>query len=695
MRSERIRAARPAHLLTRSLALALLACGHGGSPAPWAPPAQTQPLAHAEVSTLNSYQRQRAAVLVRKIDRPTRANLDYAAYHANFMIAEPPPEDERQLGGTPKYDPASVFRGLIDGHSLTGSIAATPLTAAERGQALALAPLTQWLSERDAARAGPLEDLLSAVREESWGLGAGPPLPRQQATELFVHELAGKPPELWVRIEFAPWFRGWSGLPDEDGDGSPEIYGRARSGLLDDKALALVKGDYAGKVLAAAEVHSWAHKLASYWYPSYNTDLAMAGPSWPDDQTEQEVKQQLGGLKLEAPTVVMRGKPQGQPTYNVFVVPGVGPRTGAPGKPGAARDRIAAGGKASADTGPMIERIEGELAAAGGSWEGWQKRVAPFQAAVRARLKSAPPAIKALPGQDGFLFYRAALDYVVGGDLQKQPRKKNPVPVIKQWKQFLADRGVDFLFVPVPTKAEIFPDKLDRTGAALKGQVVNPWARKLLLDLSRAGVEVVDLWTPFLAERQKGDAPEPLFQHQDTHWTARGIQLAASVIAERIARYPWSKELAAGKQKLDLRPAPMSRHGDLVSRLRDADRKGLKPESLIGQQVLAPGGKLYEDDPDSPVVVLGDSFTGVYQLTDCEHAGLSAHLARALGRPVDLVMSYGGGPNVRHKLMRRGAGEVGNKRLVVWVMTARDLYNYWEDWEPLQASELRASRASR
>jgi alginate O-acetyltransferase complex protein AlgJ len=87
--------------------------------------------------------------------------------------------------------------------------------------------------------------------------------------------------------------------------------------------------------------------------------------------------------------------------------------------------------------------------------------------------------------------------------------------------------------------------------------------------------------------------------------------------------------------------------------------------------VLTADGKPYDDDPESPVVVLGDSFTGVYQLTDCEHAGLSAHLARALGHPVDLVMSYGGGPNVRHKLMRRGAADIASKRLVIWVMTAR------------------------
>jgi alginate O-acetyltransferase complex protein AlgJ len=123
--------------------------------------------------------------------------------------------------------------------------------------------------------------------------------------------------------------------------------------------------------------------------------------------------------------------------------------------------------------------------------------------------------------------------------------------------------------------------------------------------------------------------------------------------------------------------------GDLVSRLPDATRLAYKPETLAAQQVVSPGGGLYEDDPDSPIVLLGDSFTGVYELTDAEHAGVSAHIAREVSFPLDLVMSYGGGPNVRQKLMRRGAEALASKKLVIWLMTARDLYNYWEDWEPL------------
>ena len=34
--------------------------------------------------------------------------------------------------------------------------------------------------------------------------------------------------------------------------------------------------------------------------------------------------------------------------------------------------------------------------------------------------------------------------------------------------------------------------------------------------------------------------------------------------------------------------------------------------------------------------------------------------------------------------MRRGVEGLANKKLVIWMMTARDLFNYWEDWSPLK-----------
>jgi alginate O-acetyltransferase complex protein AlgJ len=99
--------------------------------------------------------------------------------------------------------------------------------------------------------------------------------------------------------------------------------------------------------------------------------------------------------------------------------------------------------------------------------------------------------------------------------------------------------------------------------------------------------------------------------------------------------------------------------------------------------VLTPKGEVFEDEADSPIVILGDSFTGVFQRTDCLGAGVSAHIAAAIAHPVDLVMSYGGGPNVRNTLLTRSEAQLRRMRLVVWIFADRDLFNYWDDWEPL------------
>jgi hypothetical protein len=653
-------------------------CRSGAAKFPWGDATSGSGVGHAGVRTLNEpYQRERSEVLVREVDRPTRAALDYAAYHANFMIAEPEPETPVSAAGT--ADTSRPFAGQLEQASLTADLAKTPLSPAEQQQALAFAPLSEFLQARKVAGADKLAAVGSAVRSERWGLQVPPGSSGQLLAELFIHQAGAGAAELWAKVEFQPWFKPFAGSADQDGDGFPELYGRVTSTAVTPELVAAIQNDYAAPVLSPSEVKGWANQLSSYWYPSFNTDLTPASATWPDAQTEPHILQELNGRTFAAPTIVLRGKPQGKATYNVFLVRGQGETAPAAGaRPGLSLSKT----RPSPNPKPTLEAVTRELATHG-SWPKWQAQLAPTHAALKKRLKAMPPKVKALAGRDGFLFYRNDLEYVSGGDLEQQKKGKNPLPVILEFKKLLDERGVDFLFVPVPTKLEIYPEKLDPELEALSGQVINPAFRKLLESLSKQGVEVVDL-LPVLLQNKPLSAAEPfLFQHQDTHWTDRGLRLTADVLASRVKKYPWYAELAKHRRSYDMKETSFTRFGDLQSRLPEAEQKKYVPETLVAHQVLA-GSAKYDDDAESPVVLLGDSFTGVYQLTDAEHAGVSAHVARGIGYPLDLVMSYGGGPNVRQKLMRRGVEALGSKKLVIWMMTARDLYNYWEDWEPLK-----------
>ena len=668
-----------------------LACATTGARFPWPARGPAISATRADVTTVNAtYRRTTSQVLVRKISRPSRASLDYAAYHANFMNADPAPEGSLvgDRGKTPNT--ANPFGGVLAADSLTGSIAGTSLTPDERTHPLALPPLLEMLTSKHIAEAERLEEVAARIRAEKWGLAGGPQIVRQTATELFVHDPGqGRPAEIWIKVEFAPWFTGFSSSPDEDGDGVAEIYGRVADAALGSAqdVVKFIRNDYEGKVLTATEVKAWAHQLASYWYPSYNTDLVAAPAKWPTADTEAAIRQELGPLTFSAPTVVMRGKPLGNSVYNVFLVentdgdkaaPKDAPATLAPNLPASVP---------SPNPAPVIMEIQKELAAHGGSWTTWSAELAALHASLKKRLEAMPSGARAIKGSDGFLFFRQSLAYVTGGDLGEQVGDRNPIPVIVEFKKLLAEQGVDFLFVTVPTKVEIFPDKTGKAPgdpklARFAGKIVNPFERKFLLDLSDRGVEVLDLLPAFLDARDT-QAGEPLYQIQDTHWTSRGLELAARIVAARIRNYEWYKGLAAHRQAFTTKDESFTRHGDLVSRLPEAERAGISPETLVGHQVVSPNGSLYDDDPDSPVVLLGDSFTGVYQLMDCEHAGVSAHIAKEIGYPVDLVMSYGGGPNVREKLLKRGLDKLGSKKLVIWMMTARDLYDHAEGWQPV------------
>ena len=523
----------------------------------------------------------------------------------------------------PAQSPA--LAGLAFGGPLaTGSVCnhanEMPLTDDERAAPLAWTPLLKLLAEWNYDAAQPLMVLGSQVSGEKWG-NDDQVRPLQQIATAWLHG-----DEVWVKVEFRPEVN-WLPADDEDADHYREVYGRLNFDAQAAEITAHIRGDYMARSLAPDEVETFFFETASDWYQQYMTEALEPDIRypWPNADTEPKIIKALDGLAFASPLMVLKSRPYGLPIYNVFLT------------------------------------VAPDLTA--------------FQADVRRQLDARPEQLKGLTGNAGFLFFRGDLEYLLADDLRDQPDDRDPYPAIVDFKDQLAARGIDFLLVIIPTKAEVYPEKLSDDAPQMPA-VVAPACMKLVDELRAAGVQTVDLLPPFL-----GRSDASLYMPQDTHWTPAGAELAAALIAERVRQYPWYQTARGAGVQYSTRETAFTRMGDICGMLTDQEKLTFRPLQLTARQVVAPDGALYEDDPASPIVMLGDSFTGVFHFEDCKHAGVSAHLARELAMPIDLIMAQGSGPRIRGQLARRGHDAIDSKKLVIWTVVARDLHNYWAPWQ--------------
>ena len=286
-------------------------------------------------------------------------------------------------------------------------------------------------------------------------------------------------------------------------------------------------------------------------------------------------------------------------------------------------------------------------------------------------------------GKDGWWFYRKGMRYLVE-PMPSATRSKtgynDVIEAVVSFHDQLAARGIQLLVVPVPGKANVYPEKLtDRVEA---GVLHHSHTRDMIADLTDTGVEVVDLLEVFGQARDDGSATstEPLYLARDTHWTPTGMQLAVRTIANRIRELGWAQ---AGELDYELRPIPVKRNGDVVEMLQSPGVNRLfDPQGIACQQVIvAATGEPYRDELSSPILVLGDSFLEIYEGKDPGSAGFIAHLAHELRQPLTSIVDRGGGSTlVRQKLARKPHLLTG-KKLVIWEFVERDIRFGLEGWQ--------------
>jgi len=246
-------------------------------------------------------------------------------------------------------------------------------------------------------------------------------------------------------------------------------------------------------------------------------------------------------------------------------------------------------------------------------------------------------------------------------------------PAIVDWHRQLAARGIRLVVVVAPLKPALLTDRVARRFALGADAWRSPETAAVLAGLRGAGVEVVDLPAVFGALPPAGWGEEPWYEPADTHWSQRGLHVAADAIIDAIG---WERipGVYAVREEMARRPADLA-----ALRSGGASGDGRTKEPCL---VVADGqGRAPSAQPGAAeVLLLGDSFCRVFEEGEVGGAGLRSQLAWRLGRPVGLIRQDGGGATlVRQELARRPEWLKGVK-VVVWEFAERDLLSADTEW---------------
>jgi len=253
--------------------------------------------------------------------------------------------------------------------------------------------------------------------------------------------------------------------------------------------------------------------------------------------------------------------------------------------------------------------------------------------------------------------------------------KTDPLPSLLEFQKLLANKGIKLIVAPIPAKASIYPDKFSPHFAPGDVQSLTP----LLDRFRKAGLNIIDL-EPMLLARRKAAPGDLLYCAQDAHFSPLACELISDYIFEQLDGV---EEVANSDNELSRSPVELLKIvGDQVRGTKW--EKEVEPETLnvryAGRKM---GGKIVpvKPDPNSPVLLLGDSHTLVFQEGQragmhCRGAGLFDHLSQRFGFPIDLVGVRGSGIVQARKQLYYKAAANDNywaaKKIVIWVFSTRE-----------------------
>ncbi len=294
-------------------------------------------------------------------------------------------------------------------------------------------------------------------------------------------------------------------------------------------------------------------------------------------------------------------------------------------------------------------------------------------------------------GRDGWLFYQPEVGYLTNeGFLSKnflraRARAGNagdevqpdPLKGILDFRDQLAARGIRLLLLPAPVKPIIEPEHLSfrytpQTGVVLQ----NPSYAAFLKALDASGVDYLDVSGALAAAKKESGLPQ--FLKTDTHWTPEAMELAATLLVEKLWVLGISSADSAG---LKHTTETIAGRGDIAAMLKLTATSTLyPPQTVTIHPVSKADGSPWSPDPSADVLVLGDSFTNIYSLEAMgwgKSAGFVEQVAFQLQSPVDAILRNDAAAHATRDLLAReltqGRDRLAGKKVVVWEFAMREL----------------------
>lgn len=257
------------------------------------------------------------------------------------------------------------------------------------------------------------------------------------------------------------------------------------------------------------------------------------------------------------------------------------------------------------------------------------------------------------------------------------PSKKNalgPLQSIILFKQHLAKKNIDLVFVPIPRTDTIYPGIATNIeyDAAIDGRI-NFAVRDLMDSLEAEGVTCVDLTPTFLAKsyHEFEGKDYPIYRRNDTHWAPAGVRIAASLIAEAVKKRPTFDKLTSRSPDIPLKET-VALEEHLYSMpvfARPPSRRQpveMQPVYRIDTVKDSDRGLLDDSQPGAEIHLLGDSFCNAYGAGPGQ-AGIHPHLVNSIKTPINKIASASGGPAISPNQFARQA-DLSKAKIVIWAV---------------------------